>query len=123
MKTIQILLVEDHPLAQKMAEAILKSLNCQIDIANDGQSALEKAKSKTYDLVLMDVGLPDIDGHEVTVKIREHEKGTRHTPIVALTAHANEEEKAKAMAAGMDDFQVKPLTPEGAEKILSKYVK
>ncbi len=123
MKIIQILLVEDHPLAQKMTSVVLQSLNCQVDVAGDGQTALTKAQSKDYDLIFMDVGLPDMDGHAVAMKIREYEQSNRHTPIVALTAHADDAEKAKAMASGMDGFHVKPLTPQIAREVLSKYIK
>jgi CheY-like chemotaxis protein len=92
-------------------------------VAEDGETALSKVQKKNYDLIFMDIGLPDIDGYTVTLKIRKRERTTRHTPIVALTANANEPEKAKAMAAGMDDFYAKPLTAEIAKKILNQHVK
>jgi CheY-like chemotaxis protein len=102
MKTIKILLVEDHLIAQKMVSLVLGSLNCQVEIAADGKTALEKSQMTDYDLILMDIGLPDIDGHTVTEKIRKNEKNTRRVPIVALTAHADESEKTKASRSGMD---------------------
>lgn len=121
MKLMQILLVEDHPIAQKMASTVLESLNCQVDVAGDGETALSKVQNKIYDLIFMDIGLPDIDGHTVARKIREYEKNTRHILIVALTANTDDEERAKVMASGMDDFYAKPLTPQIAQQILSKY--
>ena len=120
---IQILLIEDHPIARMMLSKILESLHCQIDVAEDGETALNKAKNKNYDLIFMDIGLPDMDGYTVTLKIREREKTTQRIPIVALTANANDAEKAKAMASGIDDFYAKPLTTEIAQKIINHYVK
>jgi two-component system, OmpR family, aerobic respiration control sensor histidine kinase ArcB len=122
---IKILIVEDHPIARMMISKILESLHCQIDIdvAEDGETALNKAKNKNYDLIFMDIGLPDIDGYTVTLRIREREKTTQRIPIVALTANANDAEKAKAMSSGMDDFYAKPLTTEMAQKIINRYVK
>lgn len=121
MTAIKILLVEDHLVAQKIAVAVLKSLNCDIDVASDGKIALAKSYQKTYDLILLDIGLPDMDGHAVTLKIRQDKKGAKRTPIVALTAHADEQEKAKALQSGMDDFLAKPLTPQMAQQILDRY--
>ena len=108
---------------KKWQSRFCNRLAVERNMAEDGQNALAKFQNKTYDLVFMDIGLPDMDGHAVTMKIREHEKGIRHAPIVALTAHANDAEKAKAMASGMDGFYAKPLTPQIAQQVLSQYVK
>lgn len=121
MKKNRILLVEDHPIAQKMVSGILQSINCQVDIAGDGKTALSQVYNKNYDLIFMDIGLPDMDGHKVTMKIREYQKNSRHIPIIALTAHVNDSEKA--MAANMDGFYGKPLTLELAKEILNQYIK
>lgn len=124
MSKIKVLVVEDNLLAQKIAAKAFAALGCEVDTADDGHAALAKHADKVYDLIIMDIGLPDMDGHEVTMKIREKEKNTQcHTPIVALTAHAAEEQKAKALAAGMDGFFAKPLMPPLAKQILSQYVK
>lgn len=124
MEKIRVLVVEDNLLAQKIAAKAFAALGCEVDTADDGKAALEKHAGKVYDLILMDIGLPDMNGHEVTMEIRKKEKSTqRHTPIVALTAHADEEQKAKASAAGMDGFFAKPLMPPLAQQILTQYVK
>lgn len=117
-------MIEDNPIALKIAALALKGLGCEVDTAEDGKAALAKHAENVYDLILMDIGLPDMDGHEVTIKIREKEKSAnRHTPIVALTAHADEEQQAKAVAAGMDGFFAKPLTSSLAQQILNQYIK
>jgi len=122
MKSIKILLVEDNPLVQKVATTILQSCYCEVDLAKDGQTALDKIHQHIYDLIFMDIGLPDTDGHTVTMKIREFEKDIRHTPIIALTAHASETERAEGLKAGMDDYFAKPLTLTLAKQILQQYV-
>lgn len=122
MKAIKILLVEDNPLVQKVTATIMQSCHCEVDLARDGQTALDKIQQQIYDLIIMDIGLPDIDGHNVTMKIREFEKNIRHTPIVALTAHASEKERAEGLKAGMDDYFSKPLTLPLAKQILQQYV-
>ena len=117
-----ILLVEDSKLAQKMAVMVLKPFGCEIYTADTGAEAIIQFKARIYDLILMDLGLPDIDGYTVTETIRElKEKRHTHTPIVALTANAENEFRENAKKAGMDDFISKPLTVEKAEDLLAKY--
>lgn len=124
MRKNQILLVEDHPVAQKMAATILESLGCNVDVADDGKAALTKISNKTYDLIFMDIVLPDINGNEVTREIRKYEHShSHHTPIVALTSNDSEEEKNKSLEAGMDDYCLKPLTPQAAQEVLDHYLK
>src|SRR5688572_5535555 len=87
-KISRILLVEDHRLTEKVTKNMLLALHCQVDIAMDGKTALELIKHQPYDLVLMDIGLPDMSGDEIARRIRAYElsKGL-HLPIIALTAH------------------------------------
>jgi len=100
METIKILLVEDHLIAQKIAVAVLKSLSCDIDVAGDGHTALAKSHQKIYDLIFMYIGLPDMDGHAVTIKIRQYEKSAKHTPIVALLLTLTNRKKQKLWNPG-----------------------
>jgi two-component system, sensor histidine kinase and response regulator len=114
-----ILLVEDYPTNQQVAMRHLESAGYRVALAETGEKAIKLFTNNTYDLVLMDLQLPGISGYDVTIKFREYEagilpqelkeKGSPHTPIIALTAHAIKEEKEKCLANGMDDFITKPL--------------
>ncbi|MDB6095746.1 MAG: GacS/BarA family sensor protein [Francisellaceae bacterium] len=122
----QILLVEDLKIAQKVAILTLEDLNCEVDVAETGLEALEKIKIKSYQLIFMDIGLPDIDGLTITETIRRQESiytTQKFTPIIALTAHSNDEElKRQCLEVGINDYIIKPLKPENAQVILNKYL-
>jgi len=119
----KILLVEDHRIAEKITKNMLIALHCQVDIAMDGKTTLELIKQQTYDLVLMDVGLPDMNGDEITRRIRAYglTKGL-HLPIVALTAHHDIKTQQSCLNAGMNAVFNKPLSLEQAEKILNDFI-
>jgi len=111
-----LLLVEDYPTNQKVATAYLSNAGYHVELAENGQQAVELYQSKHYDLILMDVQMPEMDGYQATAAIRALESSpvaaptTRtKTPIIALTAHATEEDRQKCLNAGMDDFLTKPL--------------
>jgi len=112
---MKVLLVEDHQLAAKIADFILKSLGCQVDIACTGQQAMEKAGVGVYDLIFMDLGLPDYDGITVTLKLRE---AKNLTPVYALTAHTDQDHKNRAHEAGMNGFLIKPLEITEVQQVL-----
>ena len=96
-KKHRILVVEDSEIAQSVAKSMLSQFGCAVDIAANGKDALGFWKDNTYDLIFMDVGLPDLDGYEVTYNIRVQELANKvHTPIIALTAHAGDENKKGA---------------------------
>ncbi len=120
---ISILLVEDQLIPAKVAQSLLAGFNCTVDIAQDGQMALEYAKSKHYDFILMDIGLPDQSGKEVTRQIRDWERlQNKHTPIIALTAHVGDENKEECLQAGMEAVLSKPLSKEVALHLLNIFV-
>ncbi len=121
-KSSTILLVEDHHLAAKVAKNILSSLNCQVDIAMDGKSSLEMFQSKHYDLIFMDIGLPDMNGYEVTRRIRSQELTKEHVPIIALTAHADNQNQQQCLDVAMNAVISKPLTRERAQGILDTFI-
>ena len=124
IKLTHVLVVEDNLIAQKVANTLLNSMDCQVDIASSGQEAIDKIKSHHYDLIFMDIGLgAGADGYEVTRQIRSHEKDNEHTPIVALTAHAAEENKQQCIEAGMDAVLSKPMTKTHASNILNHFVR
>ncbi len=109
-KKFDILLVEDNPINQKVAQMQINKIGYRADIANNGKVALEKLAKKRYDLILMDCQMPVIDGFETTRRIREKETLTGfHTPIIAMTANAMEGDRDRCIAAGMDDYLSKPV--------------
>lgn len=119
----RILVVEDDTLSQKVTKLMLEDLGCQVDIADTGNKALQLLETNTYHLVLMDIGLPDISGLEVTSKFRHRDRGIEHyTPIVALTAHALEQTAHALQEVGMDGYLAKPLLQEKLRILLSQWV-
>ena len=108
----RLLLVEDDPVNQQVAYAMLTyTAGLQVDVAEDGEAAVAMAREKPYDLILMDLQMPKLDGLEATRQIRELANYAR-TPIVALTANAFAEDRERCLAAGMVDFIAKPVRPE-----------
>ncbi|MDX2164129.1 MAG: response regulator [Gammaproteobacteria bacterium] len=119
----KILLVEDQPVAALVAHEMLCEQSCEVDIAKDGNTALGLAKKNHYDLILMDIGLPDISGYEVTQQIRQYEQtSSSQTPIIALSSHVEEENKKKCLQIGMNAVITKPLTKEKARDILKAFI-
>ena len=104
-----ILLVEDNVMNQKVAKIMLEDLGCRIDIAEDAKTALALLDKNTYHLILMDIGLPDMDGLTLTRKIRKMEENKTHIPIITLTAHALEEDRINCFDAGVDKVLTKPI--------------
>lgn len=119
----QILLVEDNPMAAKAACLALERLKCQIDIADSGQQAIEWVRRKSYDLIFMDLGLPDFDGLEATRRIRDlNDPVAVATPIVALTGHATTEKREECLAGGMQEVLTKPAYPAVLQSVLQQWV-
>jgi CheY-like chemotaxis protein len=104
----RILLVEDNEMNRDMLSRRLERKGYQVLLAVDGQEGVEKAGSEAPDLVLMDMSLPVLDGWEAT-RILKAAPATRHIPVIALTAHAMSSDRAKAMEAGCDDYDTKPI--------------
>lgn len=118
---LRILVVEDYFINQEVLKELLELMQCQVDIAEEGHQALEMATLNSYDLILMDLQLPGIDGIEVTHQIRKREKPPKHTLIVALTASAIEDSRRRSLEAGADDYVTKPLDGIQLEEVLLKY--
>jgi PAS domain S-box-containing protein len=117
----QVLLVEDNPANQKLALMILTRFGCEADLAPNGREAIAAWQAKHYDLILMDCQMPEMDGFTATREIRRREGAGRHTPIVALTANALEEERQKCFEAGMDDHLAKPFRRSDLKQMLEKW--
>ena len=108
---VRILVVDDDPNVQRSLSFTLQQEGYEVSIAGDGTEALKKWAEESPDLMLLDVGLPKIDGYQVATKVRESEAGETHMPIIMLTADADVEAKVKGLRAGADDYQVKPFFP------------
>jgi CheY-like chemotaxis protein len=110
---LRILLAEDNRINQKVAVGTLTAAGHQVTVANNGKEALAALEKQPFDVVLMDVQMPEMDGFEATAHIREAEKGTgRHVPIIALTARAMKGDHERCLAGGMDGYVSKPIQPE-----------
>jgi two-component system cell cycle response regulator DivK len=118
----RILLVEDQEMNRDMLSRRLKKRGYEIDIAVDGAEGIEKARSGSPDLILMDMSLPVIDGWEATRTLKA-DAATSSIPVIALTAHAMSTDREKALAAGCDGYETKPVELprllEAIEKILA----
>lgn len=122
-KIIHVLLADDEPINQQVVGDMLEILGCQVDIADNGQAAITQWQNKSYDLILMDCGMPQLDGYQATQAIRREESNTNKIPIIALTANfAEDEERDRCLQAGMDDLMTKPLTLDQLRVTLEKFV-
>jgi len=120
---LKILLVEDNLLNQRIVLFSLKKFNHEVTVANNGLEALEKFGEAEFDVILMDIMMPVMDGLEATVRIREAEemsKTARRTPIIALTANTMDNDRNKCLSYGMDEFMAKPFDIEKLKSIFKK---
>jgi signal transduction histidine kinase/ActR/RegA family two-component response regulator len=109
---LRILLVEDNPANQKLATYILQDRGHVVEIAGDGQEAVCLTEQNRYDVILMDVQMPGMNGLEATAAIRKREDGGRRVPIIAMTAHAMKGDRDRCLAAGMDGYLSKPVNAQ-----------
>jgi two-component system, sensor histidine kinase len=119
----RILLAEDNPINQKVILALLRKLSCEVDVATNGSRAVDLWRCNSYDLILMDCQMPELDGLHATRIIREQEESaaSNRTPIIALTANAMDEDRDRCYAAGMDDFVAKPVSLISLHRALARH--
>lgn len=120
----RILVAEDNQINQQVAVSMLKKAGyVNVDVAGNGRIAADAADKKDYDIIFMDVQMPELDGFEATRIIREKEMDKKHNIIVAMTAHAMEGDRKKCIDAGMDDYISKPISPNEMFKLIRKWAK
>lgn len=123
-KSLRILVVEDNLVNQKLSARLLEKMGHRVTVAGNGKEALEHLAQQEFDLILMDVQMPEMNGFETTARIREAERETgRHVPIIALTAHAIKGYRDKCLKAGMDGYISKPIKPAEMRQVIEKYCK
>lgn len=122
-KNARLLLVEDNLINQRVAQKILEKLGYQTEVVTGGKAAIEAVDKQPYDLILMDCQMPEMDGYTATERIRRiEERQQRHTPIVAMTAHALKGDREKCLLAGMDDYISKPIDIKTLNDTLEKWL-
>ncbi|MBT9506614.1 response regulator [Rhodoferax sp.] len=119
--SLSILLVEDNMVNQRLAITLLNRWGHRVTLAEDGQLALDLLGRQSFDVVLMDMMMPVMDGLEATRRFRATESTQRHTPIIAMTANAMEGDRDSCIAAGMDDYISKPIEPAVLQQLLQQY--
>ncbi len=120
----RVLVAEDNPVNVEVAREFLEDFGCSVVIAADGREAVDVARDDAFDLIFMDLQMPNMDGLAATAHIRAHEraKAAWRTPIVGLTANAFAEDRARCLAAGMDDYMSKPFTEEQLQAVLTRWL-
>jgi len=119
---LRILVADDSKVSRQLALNLLKDLHHEVVVAATGQQAVKAVQEQRFDLVLMDMQMPELDGVEATAKIRDHEKTAgSHVPIIAVTGEWNKEDRERYLAAGMDDYISKPIEPKELLRVLKKF--
>lgn len=121
-KGLSILLAEDNAINQKVALLLLKRIGYEADLAQHGLEVLEKLKAKNYDLILMDMHMPELDGVDTTIRIRKDLQLERQPHIIALTASAQGTDRNRCLSAGMNNFLTKPINLQELEKALALFL-
>ena len=117
----RLLVVEDNLVNQKVAMRILEKAGHKVDVANNGIEALAVVKNTSYDMVFMDIQMPEMDGYAATAEIRKMAPEYRELPVIAMTAHAMKGDREKCIAAGMDDYISKPVKPKGLLEMVQRW--
>jgi CheY-like chemotaxis protein/HPt (histidine-containing phosphotransfer) domain-containing protein len=119
---LNILLAEDNEVNQKLATRLLEKRGHEVIVASNGVQALDALGLGSFDLVLMDVQMPEMDGIEATAALRAREEGTsQHMPVIAMTALVMQGDRERCLAAGMDGYLTKPIRPHALDEVLEQY--
>ena len=122
-ENIDVLLVEDNPINQLLAKKVLSKWKCNIEVAANGKIAIDKLNNKDYAIILMDVQMPEMDGHEATKYIRSNmNSGKENVPILAMTAHVGPQEAKRCIESGMNDCITKPFDPKDLNVKMNMYI-
>lgn len=122
MNSLKVLVVDDNIINQKVAVKMLERLHIPSDVAVNGLEAVEAFKKMRYDLILMDIQMPDMDGLEATRTIRSIERNEYHTTIIAITANAMQGDRERCLQAGMDDYLAKPIKQIDIDVMVEKWL-
>jgi two-component system sensor histidine kinase/response regulator len=117
---VRVLVAEDDSASRRVVLSILERTGAHVDLVRNGREAVDAFSRAAYDLVLMDIQMPEMDGFEATRRIRAHEGAGRHVPIVAITAHAMPGDRERCLAAGMDDYLTKPIRLADLDRLLGR---
>jgi CheY-like chemotaxis protein len=121
--SLRLLLAEDVRVNIIVATTMLRSLGHEVDVAENGLIALEKLRQNDYDLVFMDCQMPELDGYQCTLQLRDPSSGVRNpkVPVIAMTAHAMVGDREKCLQSGMDDYVTKPIDHEQIVAAISRW--
>jgi CheY-like chemotaxis protein len=121
-QALQVLLVEDHPINQILATTLLKKWGHRVELAKNGQEAVDLFATRKWDVILMDMQMPVMGGLDATRLIRAAETAGQHTPIIAMTANAMDSDRQACLQAGMDDHLAKPFNAASLQAMLERHV-
>jgi CheY-like chemotaxis protein len=119
---LRILVADDNPVNQKLVSRVLEKFGHVASTVNNGREAVKAACAGDFDVILMDVEMPEVDGFEATALIRATERSRRRVSIIAMTAHAMAEDRQRCLDAGMDDYLTKPIARNELAAVLAKVI-
>jgi CheY-like chemotaxis protein len=117
-----VLVADDSHINRIVAARALERCGCRADVVDDGRAALKALETQHYDAVLMDSQMPNLDGYQATNELRRREHGARHTPVIAMTAHALDSDRERCLQAGMDDYISKPMRRTDLAATLQRWI-
>jgi CheY-like chemotaxis protein len=118
---LRILVAEDNPVNQMLTRKLLERCGHEVVVVDDGRSAVTAAQAHRFDVILMDVQMPEMSGFEATRRIRAHEVDAGRVPIIALTAHAMSGDRERCLEAGMDDYLTKPIDKARLHELVARW--
>ncbi len=122
LEEYRVLLVDDDEMVRNVLFRMLATLGPHTEVASSGREAIRLFQERSYDLVLMDLHMPEMDGYQATAAMRAHERGGRRTPIIALTGAASQSDRENGLGSGMDDHLWKPVKLEQLSEILQRWL-